>query len=78
MQDSLRKRNEEISGKTIIPLEEVRAKGLRFSWNEEDIPEPPFIGHSVSENISLENLLDFIDWTFFSHLGIYQGGFRRF
>ena len=65
MQDSLRKRNEEISGKTIMPLEEVRARGLRFPWNEEDIPEPPFIGHPVTENISLENLLDFIDWTFF-------------
>ena len=65
LQESLRKRNEEITGKSIIPLDKVRTRRVRFDWDEVDIPEPPFVGRAVSEEISLKDLKDFIDWTFF-------------
>jgi len=65
LQESLRKRNEEITGKSIIPLDKVRTRRVRFDWDEVDIPEPPFIGRAVSEEIPLNDLKDFIDWTFF-------------
>ncbi len=65
MQESLRKRNEEITGKSIIPLHKVRSRRIGFDWNEVDIPEPPFVGRAVAEEIPLNDLKEFIDWTFF-------------
>jgi len=65
LQDSLRKRNREITGKSIIPLNEVRSRRVRFAWDEVDIPEPPFVGEAVTEKIELNELVEFIDWTFF-------------
>jgi len=65
MQESLRKRNKEITGKSITPLHEVRSRRVRFAWDEVDIPDPPFVGRAVAEEIPLNNLVDFIDWTFF-------------
>lgn len=65
IQESLRKRNEEITGKSIIPLHKVRERRIRFDWSEVDIPEPPFVGRAVAEEIPLNDLKEFIDWTFF-------------
>lgn len=65
MQASLRKRNEEISRKRIMPLSEVRSKSLAFDWNSVDIPDAPFFGDTTIEEIPLKELVDFIDWTFF-------------
>ena len=65
MQDSLRKRNDEISGKSIIPLPEVRSRSLAFEWDDADIPEAPFIGDAMIDEIPLTELVDFVDWTFF-------------
>ena len=65
MQESLRERNKDISGKSIIPLNEVRSRKVEFAWNDVDIPEPPFVGHAISEEVPLKDLVDYIDWTFF-------------
>ncbi len=65
MQESLRRRNKEITGKPIIPLHEVRSRRVAFDWDEIDIPEPPFVGHAVAEEIPLSELEGLIDWTFF-------------
>ncbi|RZD47554.1 MAG: methionine synthase [Methanobacteriota archaeon] len=65
MQSSLRKRNEEISRKSIVPLSKVRSKGMSFDWDGVDIPDAPFIGDRTIEEIPLTELVNFIDWTFF-------------
>jgi 5-methyltetrahydrofolate--homocysteine methyltransferase len=65
LQDSLRRRNEEISGKSIIALSEVRSRSLAFEWDDADIPDAPFIGDATIDEIPLTELVDFIDWTFF-------------
>ena len=65
MQSSLRKRNRDIAGKSIIPLLEARERRVSFEWQKAEIPIPPFIGKAVTEDISLSDLEDFIDWTFF-------------
>ena len=54
-----------IAGKSLIPLNEVRSKAKSFAWEVVDIPEPPFVGHAIVEEIALDELIDFIDWTFF-------------
>ncbi len=64
-QEELRKRNEDIVRKSIIPLDEVRARRIIFPWDKVDIPEPPFVGRAITEEIPLKHLVDFIDWTFF-------------
>lgn len=63
-QDSLRRRNEEISKKPLIPLNKARSQRLIFDWESGIIQKPSFLG-KVSLEIPLDELVDFIDWTFF-------------
>ena len=43
-QDSLRRRNEEISKKPLIPLNKARSQRLIFDWESEIIQKPSFLG----------------------------------
>jgi 5-methyltetrahydrofolate--homocysteine methyltransferase len=38
---------------------------LALDWRAEDVPAPGFIGRRVVDDISLEEIAGFIDWTFF-------------
>ncbi len=65
MQESLRRRYEEIDGKPILSLEDARKGGLSFDWEHTEILAPPFIGRKEIMEISLSEISNFIDWTFF-------------
>jgi 5-methyltetrahydrofolate--homocysteine methyltransferase len=47
----------------LLPWAEARANRLRIDWKPEDLPEPAFLGARVVEP-GLEELTDYIDWTF--------------
>jgi len=51
----------------LISLKEARNNGLKIDWNNEEIAKPENIGIKVYTNYSLEELADYIDWTFFFH-----------
>ena len=49
----------------LISLEEARQTPLHLDWNSYTPPEPAFLGTRVIEDQPLEELVDYIDWTFF-------------
>ena len=60
-------RKNNLSDKEYISLEEARQHKLNLDWHHYFPPKPNFIGVKVLDNIQLEEILPFIDWTpFFS------------
>ena len=51
--------------KTHLPLEEARAKRLKFDVAKADIVKPAKLGLTVIENYDLAEIRKYIDWTFF-------------
>jgi len=51
----------------IIPLEEARQNRLKIDWKEVKIIKPDFTGNFSLDDYPLEELKDYIDWTFFFH-----------
>ena len=48
---------------TLVPLAEARNKRYPTDWNSVDIPTPEFLGRRVIENLPLEQLRPYIDWS---------------
>lgn len=49
--------------KEYLSLEEARENKLKIDWKPEDIKKPNTLGIQVIENLDLQKLVDFIDWT---------------
>ncbi len=58
-----------------IPLEEARKNRFRPDWDHYAPPPPVTPGTTVFENIPLEEVMPFIDWTFFFHVWDLKGKF---
>ena len=58
-------------------LETARANRTPIEWNQFSPVEPTFTGVQTFENISLETLRDYIDWTPFFRSWDLAGGFPR-
>lgn len=60
-------RNNRNVSKQYIPIAEARSNKYEIDWNNYDFPKPSFIGNKSFENIALDELVPYIDWTpFFS------------
>jgi 5-methyltetrahydrofolate--homocysteine methyltransferase len=57
------RKNEEV----LISLEEARSNRLKVDWREVKITRPSFIGNKFLDDYPLEELVKYIDWTFFFH-----------
>jgi 5-methyltetrahydrofolate--homocysteine methyltransferase len=55
------------SEEIFISLEEARANRLKINWKEVSIKKPSFMGIRSLNDIPLETLRSYIDWTFFFH-----------
>jgi 5-methyltetrahydrofolate--homocysteine methyltransferase len=70
--DAMQQRDRQIhtdrDSRTILPIEKARENAVEVVWKAEDVAEPSFLGKKVIEEIPLETLVDYIDWTpfFFS------------
>ena len=51
--------------KPLLPLEQAKAEGTAIVWKSEDIPKPAFLGRRVIDDVTLSDLVPFIDWTLF-------------
>jgi len=49
----------------LLPIEEARANKLIRDWKPEDIHTPVIDGLVTLDNIAIETLIPYIDWTFF-------------
>jgi 5-methyltetrahydrofolate--homocysteine methyltransferase len=61
----------------LMPLAEARANRTPVEWRGEDLPAPEFLGARVLEDVSLETLRPYIDWTPFFHTWELKGVFPR-
>ena len=64
-QEQLREIYSGKSRKPLLPYDEARANALEIAWRAEDVPEPSFTGRRVVEDLSLDAIAAYIDWTFF-------------
>jgi len=53
--------------KKYISLTEARKNKLKISWDAGDITPPAMTGNKYFDDYPLEEIRDFIDWTFFFH-----------
>jgi 5-methyltetrahydrofolate--homocysteine methyltransferase len=62
-----RKHENRKSEDVYISLEAARKNSLKVDWNETRITKPAFTGSLFFNDYPLEELRDYIDWTFFFH-----------
>jgi 5-methyltetrahydrofolate--homocysteine methyltransferase len=53
------------SEKPLLSYEAARANRLVVPWAQTDLPAAPFLGARAVDDVSLERLAKYIDWTFF-------------
>src|SRR5262249_10882579 len=51
--------------KPILPIETARANRLSLSFGPGEVSTPSFTGRRVVDDVSLEQIARYIDWTFF-------------
>jgi len=64
LQETLRFQHSQRKERPLLPYETALANRLAIDWPAQMLPEAPFIGRRVV-NVSLEDLVPYIDWTFF-------------
>jgi 5-methyltetrahydrofolate--homocysteine methyltransferase len=52
-------------GKPMLSLGDANARALKIAWRKEDVAAPSFLGARLVDDVSLEELARYIDWTFF-------------
>jgi len=63
--------------KKLISLEEARKRRTAVQWQASDIAVPSFLGTRVIDNMALEDLVPFIDWTPFFHTWELKGRYPK-
>jgi 5-methyltetrahydrofolate--homocysteine methyltransferase len=61
----------------LLSLAEAQANRLKIEWRAEDVPQPGFLGRRVLDDVSLSQLVDYIDWTFFFSAWELKGKFPK-
>ena len=64
LQDTLRQQHSARRERPLMPYDAALANRQTIDWARETLPEPPFTGRRVI-NVPLEDLVPYIDWTFF-------------
>jgi len=66
--ERLRQKHASKSEKTdYISLSEARFNKFKPNWENIKISKPNFVGAKTLENINLQDVIEYIDWTFFFH-----------
>ncbi|MGQ7842912.1 methionine synthase [Granulosicoccus sp. 3-233] len=61
----------------LMSLEEARSNGLQIDWQQAPITVPATPGVTVIDDVSLETLAEYIDWTPFFHTWELRGKYPR-
>jgi 5-methyltetrahydrofolate--homocysteine methyltransferase len=62
---------------TLVPFEDAFANRLKIDWRKEDIAIPSFTGRRVIEDVTLDTIAGYIDWTFFFAAWELKGKFPK-
>ncbi len=63
--------------KPLVSYEEARSNRLKIDWDAETLPRPSILGRQVDTDQSLEELVPYIDWTFFFTAWELKGRFPK-
>jgi 5-methyltetrahydrofolate--homocysteine methyltransferase len=61
----------------LVPLDQARARRLPIEFKPEDLAQPEFLGRRVLTNIPLEDIVPYIDWSFFFTAWELKGRYPR-
>ena len=61
----------------LISLDIARENGAPIKWRSEDVPSPAFQGRRLIDDVSLEDIAPYIDWTFFFSAWELKGKFPK-
>jgi 5-methyltetrahydrofolate--homocysteine methyltransferase len=64
-QEKIRQQHAALKQRPLLPWPAAKANRARFPWSVGQIPAPAFTGARLLDDVSLEELVPFIDWTFF-------------
>ena len=76
-QAEIRKTYANRSKKPLLTFKECRANRFRFDWSTAELPVPSFTGTRVIDNVPLDELVPYIDWTFFFSAWELKGRFPQ-
>ena len=76
-QEKSRKLFEHRQNRELISLDIARENGVPIQWRSEDVPSPAFTGRRVIDDVSLEDIAPYIDWTFFFSAWELKGKFPK-
>jgi 5-methyltetrahydrofolate--homocysteine methyltransferase len=64
-QEEIRERYKARSERPLLTYEQARANRLRYDWDEHVTATPAFVGRRFLDDIPLEEIAKYIDWTYF-------------
>jgi 5-methyltetrahydrofolate--homocysteine methyltransferase len=76
-QEQLRYVYEGRRAKPLLPYDQAVANSLKLDFRAEDLSVPDFFGRRVVDDVSLEELEKYIDWTFFFSTWELKGKFPK-
>ena len=62
---------------TTLPIEVARKRKFKVDWSNYPVPKPSFQGIKVFEDYSLDELIDYIDWSPFFHAWELKGVYPK-
>jgi 5-methyltetrahydrofolate--homocysteine methyltransferase len=76
-QEKSRKLFEHRQNRELISLDIARENGAPIEWRSADVPTPAFQGPRVVDDVGLEDIARYIDWTFFFSAWELKGKFPQ-
>jgi 5-methyltetrahydrofolate--homocysteine methyltransferase len=76
-QEKSRKLFEHRQNRELISLSIARENGASIEWRSQDVPTPAFQGRRVVDDVTLEEIAQYIDWTFFFSAWDLKGKFPK-
>ena len=64
-QQRVREQHAALKQRPIVPWQAAQANRLRLDWRQADVAQPRFTGARLLDDVGLEDLVPYIDWTFF-------------
>jgi 5-methyltetrahydrofolate--homocysteine methyltransferase len=63
--------------KQFVSIEECRKRGLKTNWEKIQIPRPQFTGIKILENLSMDDIVQYIDWSPFFWVWELKGSYPK-
>jgi 5-methyltetrahydrofolate--homocysteine methyltransferase len=76
-QEKSRKLFEHRQDRELVSLEIARENRASFEWREDDVSKPAFQGRRVLDDVGLDQIARYIDWTFFFTAWEIKGKFPK-